>query len=204
VDLARRERFPDLAVQAGVMPRGELEPMWTLGVSIGLPIWSSRKQGRAVAESEARAQAGARAQEAVEQILGLRVAERRTAALALLDTVRLYREGLLVQSRATAESTLAQYKVGKVTFASVLEANAGYIADEESFLGTVADAQRVAIATDEVSLESTAGPAAVAAGGGMPGAGATAGGGRGPSSPAAAGGGAEAAPAASSGMGSGM
>jgi hypothetical protein len=177
--------------------------MWLLGVSIGLPVWTSRKQGRAVAESEARAQAGARAQESVEQVLQLRVAERRTAALALLDTVRLYREGLLVQSRATAESTLAQYKVGKVTFASVLEANAGYIADEESFLGTVADAQRVAIATDEVSLEPAAGPAALATGGGMPGAGATGGGGRGPSSPAAAGGGAEAgaAPAASSGSG---
>jgi outer membrane protein TolC len=205
-DLARRERYPDLAVQAGVMPRGAIEPMWTLGVSIGLPVWSSRKQGRAVAESEARAQAGARGQEALEQLLRLRVAERRTALLALLDTVKLYREGLLVQSRATAESTLSQYKVGRVTFASVLEANAGYIADEDSFLSAVADAQRLAIAIDEVSLETTGGPAAAPmGGGGMPGAGATGGGGRAPSGAAAGGGGQEAAPAASGGgMGGGM
>ena len=59
-----------------------------------------------------------------------------------------------MQSRATADSTLAQYRVGKVTFASVLEANAGYINDEESFLAAVADAQRIAIAAAEVSLEA--------------------------------------------------
>jgi outer membrane protein TolC len=199
--LARRERYPDLGVQVGVMPRGQLDPMWTAAVSIGLPVWSSRKQGRAVAESEARAEAGARGQEAVEQLLRLRVAERRTAFLALLDTVRLYREGLLVQSRATAESTLAQYRVGKVTFASVLEANAGYIADEESFLATVADAQRLAIAADEVSLDPAGGPVAAAgAGGAMPGAGAT-GGGRGGAGGAPSGG---ADAATSSSMGSGM
>ena len=67
--LARRERFPDLGVNAGIMPRGGLEPMWQAGVSIGLPIWSSRKQGRAVAESEARAAAEAQGAEAIEQVL---------------------------------------------------------------------------------------------------------------------------------------
>ena len=85
------------------------------------------------------------------------MAERRTAYAALLETIRLFREGLLVQSRATADSTLAQYRVGKVTFASVLEANAGYINDEESFLAAVADAQRIAIAAAEVSLEQVGG-----------------------------------------------
>ncbi len=177
--LARRERFPDLSVNAGVMPRGELEPMWLAGISVGLPVWSSRKQSRAVAESQARAEAGARGQEAVEQILRLRVAERRTAYAALVETIRLFREGLLVQSRATADSTLAQYRVGRVTFASVLEANAGYINDEESFLSAVADAERIAIAAAEVSLEPMGAPGAGAMGGGaVPGAGAAGGGAR--------------------------
>ena len=116
------------------MPRGQLEPMWLAGVSVGLPVWSYRKQNRAVAESRARADASAGGAEAIEQILRLRVAERRSAYEAVVETARLFREGLLVQSRATAESTLAQYRVGKVTFASVLEANAGYIGDEEGFL----------------------------------------------------------------------
>ena len=186
VALARRDRFPDLGVNAGVMPRGQLEPMWLAGVSIGLPLWSSRKQSRAVAENEARADASNRSAEAIEQVLRLRVAERRSAYAALLETIRIFREGLLVQSRATAQSTLAQYRVGKVTFASVLEANAGYIGDEESFLATLAEAQRIAIAAAEVSLDPVgiSGASGAMAAGGVPGA-AASGGGMGSAGPAA-------------------
>jgi outer membrane protein TolC len=198
VALARRDRWPDLSVQAGVMPRGSFEPMWLAGISIGLPVWSGRKQSRAVAESVAREEASQRGADAVEQTLRLRVAERQAAYGALLETVRLFREGLLVQSRATTQSTLAQYRVGKVTFASVLEANAGYIADEESFLSTVADAQRIAIAAAEVSLEAVGAAGGGLATGGMPGAGAAGGG-------ASAGGGARGArPAEAAASGGGM
>jgi len=201
VALARRDRYPDLGVSAGVMPRGGLDPMWQAGISVGLPVWSSRKQGRAVAESEARADADARTAEAVEQVLRLRVAERRTTWAALLETVRLFREGLLVQSSATAESTLAQYRVGKVTFASVLEANAGYIDDQESFLAAIADAHRVAIAAAEVSLDpvAVAGAGAALGAGAMPGAGAAGGGMPTAAAPARSGGGSPAA-STSSGM----
>jgi outer membrane protein TolC len=153
VDLARRERFPDLGVNAGVMPRGALEPMWRAGVSIGLPVWSYRKQGRAVQESRARAAAQTQSAQSIEQILRLRVAERRVALTTLVDTIQLYEQGLLVQSQATAESTLAQYGVGKVTFASVLDANAGYLSDEEDYLLALAEAQRIAIADAEITLD---------------------------------------------------
>jgi len=178
IRLAERERFPDLAVQVGIMPRGQLDPMWTASVSVGLPVWSGRKQSRALAESEARAQASADGAEAVRQVLRERVAERRSALAALLETLRVFRQGLLVQSKATSESTLAQYRVGKVTFASVLEANAGFLSDQEAYLLAAADAQRIAIASAEVSLDPTGQPAA---GGGMggaavPGAGAAGGG----------------------------
>lgn len=193
--LARRERFPDLAISAGVMPRGGLEPMWAASLSVGLPVWSSRKQGRAVAESAARARADALGAEAIERTVRLRVADRRSALAALLDTVRLYREGLLVQSSATADSTLAQYRVGKVTFASVLEANAGYVNDEDGYLAALAEAQRIAIADAEVSLDPVGAPGAGGAigGGGMPGAGAMGAGGGAAPAPAGAAGGAPAA-----------
>jgi len=177
--LARRERYPDLSIQLGIMPRGAIEPMWTAGISIGLPVWSGRKQARAVAESEARATASAQGAEAVAQVLRLRVAERRAALASLLEAIRIYRQGLLVQSQATTESTLAQYRVGRVTFASVLEANAGLLSDEEAYLLACADAQRIAIASAEVSLEplGVAGGAGGMGGTSIPGAGAVSGGG---------------------------
>lgn len=186
MELARRDRFPDITVSAGIMPRGSLEPMWLASVGFTLPVWSGRKQSRGVQESSARASAEAAGTDSVDQVLRLRVAERRANLEALGDTIRIYREGLLVQSQATAESTLAQYRVGKVTFASVLEANAGYIADEESYLLAIADAQRIAIAALEVSLDASAGPSSAGGGAGMPGAGAAASGGGGMGGGAAA------------------
>ncbi|HSN16306.1 MAG TPA: TolC family protein, partial [Anaeromyxobacteraceae bacterium] len=178
VALAKRDRYPDLALTAAIMPRGQLDPMWQAGVSFNLPVWSWRKQWRAVEENEARAAAGAQGASTVEQVLRQRVEERRSALATLLETVKLYREGLLVQSQATAESTLAQYRVGRVTFASVLDANAGYVADQEGLLLAIADAVRLGIAAMEVSLAPGGGALAAGGlgGGAVPGAGAAGGG----------------------------
>jgi outer membrane protein TolC len=202
--LARRERFPDLAVTAGVMPRGDLTPMWQAGVSIGLPVWTSRKQGRAVSETRARAEGEAAGAEGIEQLLRLRVVERLATLEALLGNITLYRDGLLVQSQATVDSTLAQYRVGRVTFASVLEANAGFVGDEDGYLSALAEAQRLAIAGFELSLDPAAVGATGLGGAAMPGAGAAGGPPR-TSGAAASAAGAPGAGAASGGaMGGGM
>ena len=172
--LSKKDYFPDFTVSAGVMPRGgQFEPMWQAGLSFNIPIWAGSKQSRAVAESEARQKGDAQGVEAVRQLLRLRVQERLTLLDALLETNRLYRSGLLVQSEATVSSTMAQYGVGRVTFASVLEALAGYVNDVNGFLESVAAAQRVAIAQKEVSLEAVIPAAAGIGSGSIPGARAT-------------------------------
>jgi len=171
VELARKETRPDFAVSAGVMPRGLLEPMWTVGFSIGLPLWTARKQGQAVTESEQRGIAQAQGAEAVRQILRLRTHERLQALKALARTNRRFRDGLLVLSQATARSALAQYEVGQLPFASVLDALSGSVADRGSYLASIADAQRLAIAQREVSLEATPAPSVGLPGGSMPGGG---------------------------------
>ncbi len=153
VDLARRERFPDFALSAAIMPRGSLDPMWSLGVSIGLPIFSARKQNRAVDESAQRRVGEAQGAEAVRQVLRLRTRERLLTLAALNRSNRHYRTQVLVLSAAAARSTLSQYEVGRVPFASVLEALSGYVADRVNALSSIADAQSVAIAQREVSLD---------------------------------------------------
>ncbi len=70
-----------------------------------------------------------------------------------------------------------QYRVGRVTFASVLEAIAGVIDDEDGYLQTVAAAQRVAIAAAEVSLDAAGGGAGTLSTGAVPGRRAASGGG---------------------------
>ena len=56
---------------------------------------------------------------------GSLVAAGMNLLTALLETNRLYRSGVLIQSDATVSSAMAQYKVGKVPFAAVLEAYEG-------------------------------------------------------------------------------
>jgi hypothetical protein len=94
----------------------------------------------------------------------------------MVESNRLYRSGILVQSEATVTSTLAQYRVGRVPFASVLESVAAYVNDVEGFLRSIVAAQRIVIAMDEVSLEDAApassagmGAPSMTAGGGEPG-----------------------------------
>ncbi|MCC6748179.1 MAG: TolC family protein [Deltaproteobacteria bacterium] len=173
VKLAQKDYFPDLTVTAGVMPRwGKFEPMWQAGLAFSLPIWGGSKQARAVAENRLREAAAAHGAEATRQLLRQRVMERLTLTEALIDTNRLYRSGLLVQSEATVSSTMAQYRVGRVTFASVLEALVGYVTDLNAFYESIAAIQRVEIARREVSLDAPVGPVASGmSGSSVPGAG---------------------------------
>ena len=153
VSLAYKSYLPDFTVNLGVMPRGGgFHTMWLASVGVPLPVFAASKQSRAVAENEARVLGSKKNVEGLEQVLRLRLQQRRTALRATLETIRLYRAGLLVQSEATADSTLSQYEVGKVTFASVLEANAGFIADQDGYLQAVAQAHLLEIERAEVSL----------------------------------------------------
>jgi outer membrane protein TolC len=178
VDSARQDWFPDFAVTAGVMPRGQIEPMWTVQLGITLPVWGASKQSKGVEESQARREAELRGEEAIRQLVKLRAAERRTLLGAALQTLAIYRGGILVQSDATVRSTLAQYQVGKVTFPSVLEVLRGLVVDEGGYLDVLAATQKLAIADREVSLAQPDGLSGGGSGGSMPGAASAATGGR--------------------------
>jgi outer membrane protein TolC len=155
VGLAHKSYWPDITVTLGVMPRGgEFPPMWLATVGVPIPIFAGSKQSRAVAEADARVLVGQKNTEALDQILRLRTAQRHSALAAALDTIQIYRGGLLVQSETTADSTLRQYEVGRVTFASVLEANAVLVADLDGYLLALAQAQELAIEAAEVSLSA--------------------------------------------------
>lgn len=168
VSLAHKDYFPDLTVSGGVMPRGgAFEPMWQAGVSLPLPIWAGGKQSRAVSESRARGRAAASATEATRQLLRQRLEERRAMLGAALETNRLYRAGLLIQSEATVTSAMAQYQVGRVPFAAVLEALSGFYTDQLGYFGSVAAAQRIDIAQRELSLDPVEAPAIGFGGGAM-------------------------------------
>jgi outer membrane protein TolC len=135
--------------------------MWAASVGLTLPIYWWDKGSRAVAEAEQVRTAEQQGVEAVRQLLALRTRERHTALAAVLEALEVYRHGLLVQSDATVRSTLFQYRVGKVPFASVLEVMRGLVTDEGGYLAALAEAERLLIGLREVSLQP---PSAIAGG----------------------------------------
>jgi cobalt-zinc-cadmium efflux system outer membrane protein len=169
LESAKKDWFPDFAVTAGVMPRGQLVPMWTVQLGITLPVWGATKQSKGVEESRSRREADLRSEESVQLQVRLRAQERRTLLAAALQTLDIYRGGILVQSDATIRSTMSQYQVGKVTFPSVLEVLRGLVVDEGGYLDALAAAQKLAIADREVSLAPPDGIGG-GSGGSMPGA----------------------------------
>lgn len=155
LDLARLNRRPDFTVSAGVMPRGKFDPMWTFNVGISLPLWSRNKQQRAVAEQDLRRQAQGSQIDGLGHLLQERIQERAARLDSTLAMLRLYREGLLVQSESAFKAGLAQYETGKAPFTSVLETLNGWITDQSGLLQTQAQAQALAIAQEELTLGPT-------------------------------------------------
>jgi outer membrane protein TolC len=129
--------------------------MWSVGVSISLPLWSKQKQQRSVSEQAIRRRAQGSEAESIRNLLGQRIQERAAQLDAAIETLHLYREGLLVQSEASFHASLAQYEAGRAPFLSVLEALNGWIADRGGYLQALAQALAVEIAQEEFSLAGT-------------------------------------------------
>lgn len=175
IDLARRDRSPDLVASAGYMNRGSLPLMWAVGLGVSVPLFSSRKQEPRIREAEARL-ASARA---AESDLRTRLLGRTEERLALLDQLaeeaRLDRESLLVQDRLAVESALASYGTGSVPFVTVLEAIGTEFSDRRGALARLAGFLTAQADLLELSLEgvpamtpsAAPAPAAQNAGGSM-------------------------------------
>lgn len=176
IDLAKRDRSPDLVASAGYMNRGSLPLMWAVGLGVSVPLFSSRRQEPRVREAEARLAAAKAAESDVKSLLLARTEER----LALLDQLaeegRLDRESLLVQDRLAVEATLASYATGAVPFVTVLEAISTEFSDRRTALARLAGFRTVQADLFELSLEgavamtpsaTSASPVATSADGGM-------------------------------------
>lgn len=119
--LARVEGRPDFTARAGVGLRDKLDPVWTLGVGLELPLWNG--QGRAPLVAAAREELEAARQE-------LRAAEamvRGTAARLKAEEERArlqrqrYDEAIVPQTSLAFDAARSAYVAGRGDFAAVIE-----------------------------------------------------------------------------------
>jgi outer membrane protein TolC len=118
--LARREKLPDLGVNFTYHNRGGLEPYYSYGGTVTVPIYSGRKQGKAVEEAAAELEAAQREADAARNQVRYEVTQSYRMAEVADRLVQLYREGILKQARLALDSAVAQYRVGKVDFLTLV------------------------------------------------------------------------------------
>ena len=120
VDLARRERLPDFAVNVVYHNRASLDPWYTFGGTLTLPIYAGRKQKQAILEASADLGAARSTREALVSRVRFEVTESYFMASTADHLLRLYDEGILKQARLSLDSAIAQYEVGKVDFLTLI------------------------------------------------------------------------------------
>ncbi len=114
--------LPDFNVSAGYGFRNGFADFFNVMVSAPLPIFAGRKQSQGVVEQtgvleDHRARHHAMVNELNAEIASLAAALRRTR-----DQLVLLNDGILPQARAGLESSTSAYRVGRVDFLTLLDA----------------------------------------------------------------------------------
>jgi cobalt-zinc-cadmium efflux system outer membrane protein len=161
LSLAQKAFKPDFTVQASLMNRGGLDPVWFAGVGINVPF-NRKARASAVAEGDLTIKSGQRALESLDLQLRYRTEERYTRIKAAEKTIALYDQGIILQDRMTLEASVANYQSGTVPFASVLEAMTTLAGDRWTRATLVADHERLAASLEEASLDPGPGVSASA------------------------------------------
>lgn len=123
-EAAIRERRPGVALSGGYGVRSARSDMFSLGVSIDLPVFRSRKQEQAVMEAEEVRLAGEFDLEAVIRRIRREVADAHADLVRSRERLLLLDEAVIPQSRAAVESAVAAYRSGDVDFSSLMQAQA--------------------------------------------------------------------------------
>jgi cobalt-zinc-cadmium efflux system outer membrane protein len=122
VDLARRERLPDLGFSFVYHNRDDhfFNPYYSYGGTLTLPIYAGRKQRKAIEEAAENLGGASSALEAARAQVRYEVTDAFLMASTADRLLRLYDEGILKQARLSLDSAIAQYQVGKVDFLTLV------------------------------------------------------------------------------------
>lgn len=140
-ELAGKDIWPDLTVglQYGLgRMAGDRKSMGGASIGFSLPLYAGKRQFKA--RDEAAAMEGmvkARFDNALA-LIDARVGEVLANLEQARTLIRLYREEILPQARATVESSLSSYRVGAVDFMTLVDAQMAVNRFEGEYFGLLA------------------------------------------------------------------
>lgn len=118
---ARRELFPDLTVGIQYQQRPQFPSMVSLMLGFTVPLFAGGRQLPMRREMAAmREMASAELASAQNETIA-RIIETRARAVLDQNLIRLYRGSILPQARAAVQAALSSYRVGRVTFMTLVD-----------------------------------------------------------------------------------
>jgi outer membrane protein TolC len=139
VDVARRERIPDVDVSLEYDQRSGFPDFVTAMVSVPIPIHSGRKQDATVAQARAQLAAAQTQHEASTNDLRAAVAVQYAEVERARTQLALYVKAVLPQAHASLTSLTVSYRAGRGDFASVLSAQAAVFEYETGYYRALTD-----------------------------------------------------------------
>jgi outer membrane protein TolC len=121
VGLARKDLYPDFAVEVTYFNRPGMPEMYGVNVGVKIPLYFWQKQRPAVAEATASTRAERERLENATSLLFFRVKDRYLAATTAQRLLKLYDTTIIPQSSLSLESAISGYEAGKVDFLPLLD-----------------------------------------------------------------------------------
>jgi outer membrane protein, heavy metal efflux system len=120
VNMARKEYYPDVTLNAGYYNMGSMPPMYEVRADFKVPLYFWRKQQAGVTQQVNTLSQVRRSYDATGQALHFRIKEDYTMAQASQRLMDLYTRNVVPQASLALESSLSTYETGSVDFLSVI------------------------------------------------------------------------------------
>jgi outer membrane protein TolC len=120
VNMARKEYYPDVTLNAGYYNMGSMPPMYEMRADFKVPIYFWRKQRAAVNEQVDNLSQARRTYESTDQSLRYQIQDDFLIAQASARLMKLYTQTVVPQGNLALEASLSTYETGSVDFLPVL------------------------------------------------------------------------------------
>ncbi|HEX3036217.1 MAG TPA: TolC family protein [Thermodesulfobacteriota bacterium] len=153
--LARREYYPDFVLGAspGVMgmSEGGVQGVWEVSLGVKVPLYFWRKQRFGVEEAVKELQAAKGDYANTKQDLLFNIKDKYLAAKTSENLLKLYKEGIIPQSRLSLESALSGYQVGDVDFLTLIDNSVTLFNFELEYHRQLAEYQKAIARLEEIT-----------------------------------------------------
>ncbi len=153
IDLARKDFYPDFNVQYQWQRTdpAQFRAYYMLSVGVRVPIYRSRKQRPELAQAEADLSRSRSEAESQTQKVAYELRTEFDTAEKTAELLKIYRDGLLPQTRVEFQSGLTAYQNNKADFQGLLASFLDVLRLDEEYWQSIADRETALARLEELT-----------------------------------------------------